>query len=53
MHEHPLTKCVNKKAWNCDNCEAENEPKVISYYCYDCDYDLCESCFSSFKTNNN
>ena len=49
-HEHRLIYCrssrsaIGYNSWNCDNCRETNENDVWSFYCTNCDFDLCTKC---------
>ena len=50
---HPLINCKtpgrNKPGnyWKCNNCGADYSYNVPTFYCTNCDYDLCQKCFLS------
>ena len=49
-HEHRLIYCrssrsaIGYNSWNCDNCRENHENDVWSFYCTNCDFDLCTKC---------
>ena len=49
-HEHRLVYCRSSRSvigyngWICDNCREHFENEVWSFYCTNCDFDLCCSC---------
>ena len=48
-HEHRLAYCRTKRTachggWRCDKCRGEYTNKVWTFYCTNCDYDLCCKC---------
>jgi len=40
---------MRKKKWFCNACTSSYENN-FSYYCYECDFDLCENCFKLSKS---
>ena len=59
LHSHALELCDGKDIypqsgglWHCDNCTRHRgqqtplSPREPMYHCYDCDFDLCENCYS-------
>ena len=49
-HEHPLIYCRSSRSviryntWICDICECKYKNDIWSFYCTQCDYDLCTKC---------
>ena len=49
-HEHPLIYCRSSRSviryntWICDICECKYKNDIWSFYCTQCDYDLCSKC---------
>ena len=49
-HEHPLIYCRTSRSkdkdttWVCELCFKGYENKIWSFYCTDCDYDVCLTC---------
>ena len=49
-HIHSLIYCRTSRAsigynkWSCDNCKAKFNNKIWSFYCTECDFDLCNTC---------
>ena len=48
-HEHKLVYCRTKRTgvftgWRCDKCKTDYSNKIWSFYCTNCDYDLCTKC---------
>ena len=58
-HEHPLINCLTpgrfteeNKEWICDICRKYYYYKVPSFYCINCDFDLCQTCFLNLVTED-
>ena len=51
-HEHPLILCKVQRqgGWICDKC-SKSYRNTPSFYCKDCDYDLCLKCLGEYKLN--
>lgn len=53
-HEHNLIYCRTSRSknrnttWICDLCYNNYENKIWSFYCTNCDYDICLSCSKQF-----
>ena len=49
-HEHPLIYCRSSRSviryntWICDICDCKYKNDIWSFYCTQCDYDLCTKC---------
>ena len=49
-HEHRLIYCRSSRSaigyngWNCDNCRDSFQNETWSFYCTNCDFDLCTKC---------
>ena len=49
-HKHKLLFCRTSRntkelnSWNCDNCRQSFNNENWSFYCTNCDFDLCCSC---------
>ena len=49
-HIHSLIYCRTSRAsigynkWSCDNCNGKFNNKIWSFYCTECDFDLCNTC---------
>ncbi len=48
-HEHRLVYCRTKRTakhigWFCDKCKGNFNEKIWTFYCTQCDYDLCSNC---------
>ena len=49
-HEHRLVYCRTKRTsnnitgWICDKCKGEFNEKKWTFYCTQCDFDLCDNC---------
>ena len=49
-HEHPLIYCRSSRSviryntWICDICDCKYKNGIWSFYCTQCDYDLCTKC---------
>ena len=48
-HEHRLVYCMTKRSpkhsgWICNKCREKFNPKIWTFYCTNCDYDLCYNC---------
>jgi len=49
-HEHPLIYCRSSRSviryntWICDICDGKYKNDIWSFYCTQCDYDLCSKC---------
>ena len=53
-HEHRLSYCRTKRTmlhggWLCDKCRDEFSNKIWTFYCTNCDYDLCSKCAEKEK----
>ena len=46
FHRHGLFKAARKNGWSCDGCGDGHSTGEISYYCYECDYDMCQKCYN-------
>ena len=55
IHEHPLIYCcpLGRKnygvSWNCNNCNLQFKYEISSFYCTNCDFDLCPNCLGEFQ----
>jgi hypothetical protein len=44
-HNHPVVPAVNHPTrWICDACQSRYMPHSFRYRCYECDFDICQSC---------
>lgn len=50
LHNHPLKIISRQNGWLCNNCREHYNTNDTSYYCAQCDYDLCIYC--SVSPNN-
>lgn len=48
LHKHPLEYHGNKNDVNCNLCKTKMAP-YNSFRCEDCDFDVCDKCFKSYK----
>jgi len=53
-HEHQLAYCRTKRTpghggWLCNICREEYDNKTWTFYCTECDYDLCDKCAKKEK----
>ena len=48
LHIHPLEYHGNKSNVNCNLCKIKVAP-YNSFQCKDCDFDICDKCFKSYK----
>jgi hypothetical protein len=53
-HEHQLAFCRTKRTaghggWLCNICKKEYDNKTWTFYCTECDYDLCDKCAKKEK----
>lgn len=54
MHRHILVKTKKKNKWRCNGCSSTHVSSQ-SYYCFECDIDLCLKCYqiSTVKDSQN
>ena len=54
--KHPLINCKTPgrekpgALWRCNNCKVSYSYNVPSFYCTNCDFDLCQTCFLGLYT---
>ena len=53
LHNHTLKITYKNNYWKCNICNFEYWPlKKISFYCQQCNYNVCDICFFKEKKNN-
>jgi len=49
-HPHPLWKLpFGNLGWLCNECNEPFQDTDVRYWCYKCDYDICQECMDNFK----
>ena len=62
IHDEPLVYLISNKNWKCQTCFKNFDKSVPTYYCSDCDFNVCNECknklnseqkYNLFYTENN
>ena len=48
-HPHSLVYMITKRNWICNLCRKKYDNYIPTYYCSNCDYDVCESCMKKLS----
>jgi len=51
-HKHILNLCLTNRLWKCDICKSSFNRSDKSYFCQNCDFDLCKNCLNKDKNDN-
>ena len=52
-HNHELIYMITNRYWRCNLCRKNYDNNIPTYYCTNCDYDVCSECMSQLSDENN